>query len=163
MHFWLKKKLRVKSNVNFHFQKTWNVTDGRGWQKILSWVLAWCIIRVNFTPGRKKPSIFLGSWLIKKIAHCSYSTARDARVRFKAGGLRGTLPERQRCKGQDNSNLLHDCAIYLFIQHRITFIPLLLLDRNTYLCHPCNFTKKSNSSPVLSVLLKYSADTDYKA
>lgn len=78
-----------------------------------------------------------------KIALCSDPTARDVRLRFKAGGLRGTVLERQKCKVQGNSNLLRDCAIYLFIQHRITFIPLLLVDINIHLCHPRHFCKKA--------------------
>ena len=82
-------------------------------------------------------------WFIKKIAPCSYSTVRDVRLRFKAGRLRGTLLERQRCKVQGNSNLSHDHAIYLFIQHCITFILLLLVDISIHLRHPCNFYKKA--------------------
>lgn len=39
----------------------------------------------------------------------------------------GTVRERQRCKVQGNSNLLHNCAIYLFPGHSITFISLLLV------------------------------------
>lgn len=99
-----------------------------------------------------------------KIALCSDSTARDVRLRFKAGGLRGTVLERQRCKVQGNSNLLHDCAIYLFIQHR-NHIYSTAAGRYKYtLVPPTSFLQKSNSNLVFLVLLKYSADIkDHKA
>lgn len=67
----------------------------------------------------------------------------------------GTVRERQRCKVQGNSNLLHNCAIHLFPGHSITFISLLLVHINVCLC-----IQKSNSCFVLLVLLNYFADTE---
>lgn len=129
-----------------------------GRQKILFWVLAQCYFGEQKLLGKEKKAALLRC--IKNIAICSYSTARDVRLRFKAGGLMGTMLERQRCKVQGNSNLLHSCAIYLFTEHCITFISLLLVHINVCLCHPCHFLQKSDSCFVLLVLLNYFADTE---
>lgn len=157
MYFWFKRKLKVKRSTHSTFQSTSNVTDGR--QKILSWVLAQCNFgeQILILGGGKKTALLR---CIKNIAICSYSAARDIRLRFKAGRLMGTVLERQRCKVQGNSNALHDCAIYLFTEHGITFISLLLVHINVCLCHPCHLLQKSNPCFVLSVLLKYCADTE---
>lgn len=140
MYFWFKRKLKVKRSTHSTFQSTSNVTDGR--QKILSWVLAQCNFgeQILILGGGKKTALLR---CIKNIAICSYSAARDVRLRFKAGRLMGTVLERQRCKVQGNSNALHDCAIYLFTEHGITFISLLLVHINVCLCHPCHLLQKA--------------------